>query len=552
MLAAQNRFSLVISEIMADPAPPVGLPNTEWIELHNISAVAVNLSGWRIADASGTSGAMPAFVLKPDSSIVICAAASVAALSVFGSTIAVTSFPSLDNTGEQLQLKAPNGSTIHVVEYSIDWFNNAVKAAGGWTLEMIDPQNVCGGAGNWAASTNAAGGTPGKTNSVKRSNPDEAPPQLLRGFATSGQNITLLFNEFMDSLSMVNTAAYTISDGFGRPLAAVAPAFDRVQLTTNATLQPNKVYTISATGIKDCAGNGIGSFNTVQIGLPTTPDSRDVVVNELLFEPMPNSCDYLELYNCSNKVIDLKNLLIAGRNGAGVIQNIRNISADNYLLLPGAYLVLAEDPAGVKRQYTVKNSDALLPLQLPSLPNDKGNIVLLTSAGKILDELAYDVKWHFPLITNTAGVALERLDAHKPTQDKNNWSSAAATAGFGTPTYLNSQQHPQNTVNGAVSIQPAMFSPDNDGHDDIAWINLNLPAPGYVVNITIFDAAGRPVRALQRNATAGTTASFRWDGLDDKQQKLPPGNYVALTEVFNLQGKTKQFRNMVTLAVQFK
>jgi flagellar hook assembly protein FlgD len=69
-----------------------------------------------------------------------------------------------------------------------------------------------------------------------------------------------------------------------------------------------------------------------------------------------------------------------------------------------------------------------------------------------------------------------------------------------------------------------------------------------VANITIFDAAGRPVRALVHNATLGLNGNWNWDGLDDKGLQLPAGQYIVLTELFNLQGKTQQFKNVIVLA----
>ena len=161
-LFAQNRYDVVIDEIMADPSPQVGLPNNEWIELKNTSAFPINLQGWRIGDATGTSGPMPNFTLLPDSFVIVCTGSAVVAMSAFGATISVTSFPSLDNDGDQLFLRAANGTTIHAVSYTSAWYQNELKKDGGWALEMMDTKNPCAGSSNWRASVSTTGGTPGK------------------------------------------------------------------------------------------------------------------------------------------------------------------------------------------------------------------------------------------------------------------------------------------------------------------------------------------------------------------------------------------------------
>src|SRR3989337_221343 len=102
VLLAQNRYDVVIDEIMVDPSPQVGLPANEWIELKNIRSSPVNLQGWRIGDAGGQSGPMPDFILEPDSFVIICTGSAVATMSTFSNTISVTGFPSLDNDGELL------------------------------------------------------------------------------------------------------------------------------------------------------------------------------------------------------------------------------------------------------------------------------------------------------------------------------------------------------------------------------------------------------------------------------------------------------------------
>ena len=141
---------------MADPSPQVGLPNSEWVELKNTTAFPIDLRGWRVGDAGGQSGPMADFSLQPDSFVIVCSNSGVAAMSVFGMAISVTSFPSLDNEGDQIFLIAANGTTIHAVAYSGTWYQNELKKEGGWSLEMIDTKSPCAGISNWKASTNAA------------------------------------------------------------------------------------------------------------------------------------------------------------------------------------------------------------------------------------------------------------------------------------------------------------------------------------------------------------------------------------------------------------
>jgi hypothetical protein len=84
-----NRNDVVISEIMADPTPVIGLPAFEYIELRNRSTTIINLQGWKISDATGTATISVSYNLKPDSSVVICGTTAGPQFAVFGPTIAV-------------------------------------------------------------------------------------------------------------------------------------------------------------------------------------------------------------------------------------------------------------------------------------------------------------------------------------------------------------------------------------------------------------------------------------------------------------------------------
>jgi hypothetical protein len=220
--------------------------------------------------------------------------------------------------------------------------------------------------------------------------------------------------------------------------------------------------------------------------------------------------------------------------------------------------VFTENASLVKVSYVANSPDAFIELSMPPFNDDEGNVILLNEQGAVVDDIPYKDDWHFDLISNDEGVALERINYEDTSRDNRttanideqaqNWHSAATNIGYGTPTYRNSQFRIDATVQGAVKITPETISPDNDGFDDFATISYNFPEPGYVANITIFDAVGRPVRYLQRSALCGTQGFFRWDGLGDRAQQLPAGIYILYTEVFNLEGRTKKFKNVVVLA----
>lgn len=550
-----QRYDVVIDELIADPTPQVGLPNAEWIELKNTTAFPINLSGWTIGDGGGTSGPMPNYILKSDSFVIVCTGSAVPLLTPFGKTISVTSFPSLDNVGETLSLISNDGTVIHAVAYNVSWYQNPVKADGGWTLEMIDTKNPCAGSSNWKESADASGGTPGKKNSVDGNNKDATAPGLLRAYASDASTLVLLFDEPLDSTKAAAKNNYSISDGIGNPTNAlpVGPLFNRVILTLTGTLQVNKIYTVTVSGVTDCGNNSIGVKNNTRVGLAAaTTDSLDVVVNEILFNPKSGGYDYVELYNRSNKIIDFKQLYLGNRNSSAQIANLKQLGTETLLFFPGDYIAVTESKDWVKNNYLAKNPGNFIELaSMPSYNDDTSNIVLYNINGKIVDEFAYSDKWHFALIDNNEGVSLERIDYNGKTQTKENWHSAATSAGYGTPTYQNSQFHIDQQVQGEIKLTPEVFSPDNDGFDDFLTINYQFPERGYLANITIFDASGRPVRVLQKNALCTTSGYFRWDGLNDKLQKVPVGAYVVYTEIFNLQGKTKKFKNTVVVARRF-
>ena len=543
---SQSRYAVVIHEIMVDPSPPVSLPSNEWIELRNRSSLPISLGGWHIADDAGQSSAFSAFTLEPDSLVIVCSNGSAAAMAAYGRVLPVGGFPSLDNEEGILSLIAPDGTVVHALRYSSSWHVNELKRQGGWSLEMIDANSPCMGRVNWTSSMGASGGSPGSPNTAEMHNPDEAPPRLLQSINRDERSIVLQFDEPVDDLSAMDAGNYSM-DGIGIVRAVVGgPLFDQVELHLSAPLDSNTIYTIKVKGIRDCAGN-LMEMEEVRVGIASEPQVGQLIINEILFNPRPDGFDYVEVYNKGPSIIDASAIFIANRNASGAVASTQAIAATPRYIYPGDHFVVTPDPDNLARQYFVKYPMQVLRVSLPSYPDTGGYVLLLDRQGNILDEVHYKDDWHFKLLNDPEGVALERIDPGRGSNEASSWHSAGASVGYGTPTDRNSQWMDSHSIGAAIEIDPPVFSPDGDGQNDLAAIRFRMDEPGYVANVLIFDANGRCVRRLARNILLGDAGYLTWDGLSDAGARLSAGIYVVWVEVFNLLGKTRSWKKTVVL-----
>ncbi|MBM3159873.1 MAG: hypothetical protein FJZ66_00945, partial [Bacteroidetes bacterium] len=136
---------------------------------------------------------------------------------------------------------------------------------------------------------------------------------------------------------------------------------------------------------------------------------------------------------------------------------------------------------------------------------------------------------------NTDGVSLERIDPKGESSSSFNWHSAAEDIGFATPGRVNSQ-FLSAISNGTLTLTNDVFSPDNDGFEDILQISYEMNEAGLLGKASIFDDRGRMVRTLYSNELLGYKGTFTWDGLTDKQVKASIGVYVILFEAFSTKG----------------
>jgi len=355
--------------------------------------------------------------------------------------------------------------------------------------------------------------------------------------------LKIKFTEEPSFASVSDLYNYFVNKEIGNPNQAIKDGTDPsiVYLQFDNEFENGQTYSISLSNIKDVNQNSIIETELEFTYYITTVN--DIVINELLFNPYSGGQDFVELYNRSIYPINMINMRIAKRNlETNEIETIYSINEHDYILNPESYLILTVDTAAVQMDYKTEGHFIEMS-SMPSYPDDEGIVVILNEKDSIIDEFHYNEDMHYGLISNTDGVSLERIDYNMPS-DSSNWHSAAQAVGYATPGYKNSQYKNMSDVEATseITLEPQVFSPDEDGYNDITNIYYEFEEGGNIANIVIYDVNGRLIRTLTTNELLAASGFWTWDGLDENGQKARIGIYAVIIEIFDINGNVKTYK----------
>ena len=538
IIEAKAVGDLILNEVMFEnPANSL-----EYIEIYNKSGKLLDVSNM-ILTTRKTDGTLNTGVKIPSNTLMsahgylaVCAKADSVRNyhhSPSGSTILTTSsWSALNNTGSTLVLANAAKDTIYdELAYSASWHASWVKDAKGISLERTSPDLPTQSQASWhsclSSSTNY--GTPGFENSFYE---DKEAPVWTSLSIEQPNKLKLSFSEAMDfsqatfnvDQEIGNTASQTISED-KKSIELVFPSY----------FERGVIYTLETSGLIDLAGNSIQQSDST-FGIIEPILVGDLLFNEILFDNPDNSTEYLEIYNNSEKLLNVSDLIFTTRKKDGTL-NTGNKIPPKTLMLPHAYLALCTDADSVRNYYQSPEESNIISTKWSSLNNESATLVLTNSAkDTIYDELTYSVKWHHALIKDPKGVSLERINPNLPTQNANSWHSAASEVKHGTPGYENSQYRDivtSETTEKMVWTEPEAFSPDNDGVDDVCLIHYKTDMDGYVANVIVLNKSGVKICRLASNILLASNGFFIWDGRTDKGKLADVGIYIAYFELFN-------------------
>ncbi len=449
-----NSFNdLVINEIMY--APVTGEP--EWVELFNRSDKSINLKKWKISDNTTPVvisnndvivSAKSYFVLSKDSTIF--------SHYVISSPIITLSLPALNNSDDAIVLKDSLNLTIDSVYYFSSW-----GGSNGRSLERIEVNESTTNQSNWKTSIGIIKATPGKINSVTQKDFDGIVTDILFtplnpvsgdniSFSAKVKNIGKKSLSFYlelypdENLDSIPDAVAATSESFPiTPLDSLEIPFNHIYENFTGT----KGFFVKGIFTQDDDTTNNSFYKTLSAGFP----AGSILINEVMFTPINNEPEWIEVLNVSNDTINLKDWTI---NDVYTTPAYGKISGD-FFLLPQSYGVLTKDSSIINYHRSIPSK--IVEVNLPVLNNDVDGVVLKDNRAVVMDSVLYNSSWG-----GTSGFSLERKLLSIPANQPDNWGSSLDIE-QSTPGRINSQT-PKNydlTISSLATDQPSFGENEN-------------------------------------------------------------------------------------------
>lgn len=419
-------MSLLINEIMYDPYD--GDP--EWIEIYNPGIESINMSNWVFGDASSTHTVLPAHEIPPEGMVVITTNTQLGPYDfVTDSVIAVSPFPTLNNSSDGLYLRDMSGFTVDSVKYYSSW-----GGVDGVSLERINP-NIQGILNyNWSESENENGATPSKMNSVIAPHFDAALTQcnskidnysdILMDVTVKnlGQNslaggiLTIYHDSNEDRL-------FEASEVMKQFTNISIPIADSVTYEITLPTLPGGQHQIFAEirYPEDINFNNDLGIETIHQIYPF----HSIVVSEIMYRPESGEPEWIEFCVLHDSV-DIRGFSVhdAGHS-CEIVFNERTI------FYAGDYFIIAQD-SSILQTYLHLDVPLITVADLPAFNNGSDSIGIMNFDGSIIDNLYYSSEWG-----GDYGISLERKNIYHLSTIGQNWGSSIAEIGA-TPGTANS------------------------------------------------------------------------------------------------------------------
>ena len=183
---------IVINEIMCDISPaPSNLPTVKYIELFNPTNHSFSLKNCFFV-AGDYRYVFPETNIDAGEYLLICRYDS---LDSYAKTVKRFDDSKIVSKDRKLSLINQSGYIVDSLTYTLDMYGDKVNSSGGYSLERRDPRNLFMVNGNWTASLDISGGTPGRVNSTLSTVSDNKPPIVTSVSVIDNNTLQITFSK---------------------------------------------------------------------------------------------------------------------------------------------------------------------------------------------------------------------------------------------------------------------------------------------------------------------------------------------------------------------
>jgi len=439
VLAAGGFDSLVVNEIMYAPTTGTG---KEWFEIYNKTSNPVNLQNWKWKDATSTIHTITTNAVNiPANGFAVICEDSIAVKSFYpnnpGIYLQSSGWSALNNTGDNVVLMNSSSVIIDSVTFLSSWGGSTNNRS----LERISVTGNSNLQTNWGTCVSSVGATPDKVNSLTPKPNDLALNKITFSRTLPALGDTLGVIAQVKNRGLNSAPSFTVSfyDDYNKDSIA-APNELKTTINSTGVLNTGDSVNVTYSQILDSAGlrQYIAVVNyaldedtsnnkyVASIEVAGGSTAGRVIINEIMYDFPTGECEWVELYNNSDSVVNLKNWKISDNSLTQVI-----ITANDYFMNPQSYVVISQSGAIYANHTQIDSSKVITNSSLPSLNNTGDAVVIYKINGALSDRVDYSPDW------GGTKVSLERININGVSGDSSNWASSIDCE-KSTPTRVNS------------------------------------------------------------------------------------------------------------------
>jgi hypothetical protein len=363
-------------------------------------------------------------------------------------------------------------------------------------------------------------GTPGQLNSVHHYTVDVAIDSIFHHPNFPERNEPFTVYIFVSNHGLIESNGYLEISNSSIDVTLLPSQEDTLTFEHHGF--PSGINQLSTTLNMESDYNLSNNYLDVEILVPF--NEKDILINEIMFDPLTDEFEWVELISV---IDDSINLLGWSIRDDEIFKIDKTISLNNW---------------GENNYYVISDSydDGNF---FPTLNNSGDDIFLFDPTGKVIDHVQYSQSWG-----GGDGYSLERISVELSSHLPSNWGQCLNASGA-TPLFKNSLSVEIDELDLEIYISPTPFSPNGDGHGDKCSIVYELPFTQALLDVVIYDSTGREVKSLYQNKPVAQQGIIVWNGIDNWGNPAPIGQYlVFITAKSNYDDSRWEWLDRIILA----